>query len=184
MKQLLHARNQHRIILMLVILFMSSVLLSCNNDALNGDQINEIDFSLVLMDENGMEGAVFEKGTDIPLALKLINDSEEEIEWQYSYGCMLYESEEFLLVYMKNNETNSAYVPIGRPYQWPVNCYAMDFAPQIYQPGESYVTGIPWRHNSDNQPLGIGMYYVKADFSVTMHGKTRNWELKTEFEMK
>ncbi len=181
--RLMSYKKAEKISVLTVFLF-SLFLLSCSNDSLNEDQINEIDFSLILLDENQTEARVFEKGTDVTFAVKLVNNSEKDIEWYYSDGCGLFNSEEFLRVYMKNHETNSAYVPIGRPYQWPTYCYAINLPPQIITTKETRVVGAAWSHNPDNQPLGTGDYYVNADFSVTIEGKTRSWNLRTEFEMK
>ncbi len=183
MKRLLQARNHPKEILMLVMFFMSSILLSCNNDALTEDQINEIDFSLVLMDENGTEGIVFEKGTDITFALKLINSTEREIKW-YNDGCELLASDEFLLVYLKSNETDDEFVPIGRPYHWPVYCLTINLDPQPIPQGHSIPVKIPWSNNLENECLGIGKYYVKANFSITIDGNSRSWNLRTAFELK
>lgn len=162
------------------------ILIGCENANLIEDQIDKIDFKIVIFDENQKEGNAFEAGTDVRVALRIINSSGEDIQWDYDYSCLLLNTDDFLHVFKisGDNATAGAYTPIGTPYEPPVYCYAINLPPQNIVPGESVLMNIPWSTNPDNQLLSAGKYYTAASFQLTFNNQTRTWNLRTDFEVR
>lgn len=167
-----------------MITFFAS-LLGCENSDL-AQQIDKIDFQIAILGEDQHEANVFGSDEDIRLALRLINNSEDAIEWHHDYICQMYQTQFFLSVFKLNesDETSESYLPIGTPYQSPVNCYTINFPHILIQPGESILLNLPWSNNPKNQPLSAGKYYTIANFGLNIGGKTKNWELRNDFEIR
>ena len=79
---------------------------------------DSLEVKLVTLDENGEERAVFDAGTDVYFALKLLNSTNNEVKaGGYFDYCKIYQIDEFLLVYKwaRNNENEKEnWVPLGR----------------------------------------------------------------------
>lgn len=86
--------------------------------------IEELEAKLATLDEDGIEKTIFEAGTNVTLGVKLVNQSNEDIEaGGYFEYCDIYTIEEFLLVYkwMKKSENEEAsWVPFGKAYVLPI----------------------------------------------------------------
>ncbi len=79
-----------RLLLTVAIIFISVIFSGCEKNNVEASaKFNEIDFELVILNEQDIEAASFEHGTDIKLALKLINNSNQDLEWNYDYSCQL-----------------------------------------------------------------------------------------------
>lgn len=185
MKTLSKPKSLAKIMYPLTIILLFAIVSGCQNDTGTiDDQIDKIDFKIVILGEDQNESTVFAAGTDINVALKLINSSGKEFEWKYDYTCQLFQTENFLLVYKRNEgETNDDYIPIGAPYQSPINCQTINLPPQNVPPGETILIKLPWSTNPDNQPLSTGKYYIISNFALKINDQSRNWDLRTDFEM-
>ena len=161
------------------------IIFACTDDRNTTDgQIQEIAFEIVILDEHQQEGTVFEPGTDINIALKLVNRSGKEFEWKYDYECDLVQTENFLLVYgLNEGESKDDFMPLGSPYQWPIYCLMLNIPSRNLPPGETILIKAPWSHNPDNHPLAAGKYYVIANFALNVDRQSMTWNLRTDFEM-
>jgi hypothetical protein len=128
---------------------------------------------------------IFEPGTDIKVALRVINNSDQQLEWHYDYTGHLFQTVDFLLVYRQSqeNETSANYLPVGTPYVSPVNCLAINYPPQSIPPGETFIINLLWSSNPENKPLLTGKYYTASNFELKIHGQIGEWDLKTDFEI-
>jgi hypothetical protein len=162
-------------------------LFGCNDsDNVIDSQIDKLDFQIVFLDENKNENVVFAEDFDVRIAVKIINNSQTETEWRYDYTCMMLQTQDFLVVYKKNetNETSADYSQVGRPYETPLNCYTFNLPPQGILPGQSILINLPWSTNPSNKSLASGKYYSTAKFSLEINNNTKNWDLRNDFEIK
>jgi hypothetical protein len=168
----------------LALVYFLILIAGCEHDV-DRPQIDEIEFALIVLDEAESEAVSFDAGTDIRIGLKLLNNSNKDLEWAYEYMCILLNSENFLLVSRRDvaGETDSGYVPIGTPYLAPVNCLAINYPSQRLPPGESIIIEVPWSNNTDNKPLPAGSYYVRSNFGLEINDHARSWLLSVDFEI-
>ncbi len=177
---------EYRKLLTVVIIFISVIFLGCQKDnVVARAKLNELDFELVILNEQDIEATSFEHGTDIKLALKLINNSNQDLEWNYDYSCQLLQSEDFLLVYqfIQDDESNAYYLPVGKPYLSPINCQTINLPPQRIPPGENLIIKLSWSDNPENEPLKKGKYYTVSNFEFKSNGEKKEWDLRTDFEI-
>lgn len=169
-----------------VITFISVIFSGCEkNDVVASAKYNKIDFDLKILNEQDIEAASFEHGTDIKFALKLTNNSNQDFEWNYHYPCELLNSEDFLLVYqfIQGDDSNAYYLPVGKPYLSPINCLMINLPPQRIPPGENLVIKLSWSDNPDNEPLKIGKYFTVSNLELKSNEVKRKWDLRTDFEI-
>jgi hypothetical protein len=166
-------------------IFLCAVVSGCENDADTlADQVQQLGFEILVLGEDQQPGTVFAPGTDIHIALKLINNSGKPFQWKYEYDCHLFQTEDFLLVYRRSEgETHGDYFPIGTPYQPPIYCLMINLPPYDLPPGETMLVNLPWSTNPDNHPLSTGKYYVVARVELNINGHLNTWDLRTDFEM-
>ena len=124
-------------------------------------QLDSVKFDIVVLDDEGNEGMIFDAGTDVTLALKLTNQSNEDFLWDLLNNCELMLLEDFYTLYkIDNNEEQNGdrIVTIGKPYVVPDGCLSINLPPVKYSPGTTIFLEIPWSNNS-NTPLGRGKYF-------------------------
>ncbi len=175
-----------RLLLTAATFFISVIFLGCEKDnVVASAKLNEIDFQVVILNEQNIEAVSFEHGTDIILALKLINNLDQDLEWNYDYTCQLLDLEDFLLVYqfIQDDESNAYYLPIGQPQLRPINCQTINLPPQLIPPGESLIIKLSWNANPENEPLKKGKYYTVSNFEFKSNGEKKEWDLRTDFEI-
>ena len=179
----LFKRNSGRTLQVLAL--VGAMISGCQDDEdAIGDQVRQIAFEIAVLGEDQREGTVFEPGTDVSFALKLINHSAKPFEWRYEYDCDLYQSANFLQVYKRNEgETSSDWIPLGTPYPGPVYCLMINMPPWDLPAGETMLGKVPWSSNPDNRPLSVGKYYVTAQVELNVDGQLRTWNLRADFEM-
>ncbi len=181
------ASNYLLAMLLLTSSHFSFFLFGCSdNDDVAKNQIDKLDFQIVFLNENQNESVVFAEGFDVGIAVKIINNSQTEIQWRYDYTCMMFQTEDFLVVYkkIKSNGLNANYSQVGRPYETNVECYTFNLPPQAILPGKSILINLPWSTNPANKPLASGKYYSTAKFSVEIDNNTKDWDLRNDFEIK
>jgi hypothetical protein len=177
--------------LAILIVLLMGFFISCTKEN-NGlqNRFGDFKFRLVAMDSAGNEQSVFGAYTNIWLALKIENLSDENFEWNYEYSCGLTTDSDFLLLYKWINNDNSKsgldLLKIGYPYYFPGYCYLIYNIPlpQKIEPGKSIYVGFHWNTNKDNQPLGKGKYYTKLNHNFYADGFNGQVNLDLNFEMK
>jgi hypothetical protein len=178
--------NHSLAILLVTSLLVATFLYGCDEDDATHKQIDKLDFQIVFLDENQNADVVFADSFDVRIGLKIENNSAAEIQWRYDYTCGLFQNEDFLIVYKKNEsiKAGSSNLPLGKPYESPVNCYTINLPPQSIFPGENILINLPWSTNPINKPLGPGMYYSSARFSLEIENNRKIWDLRNDFEIK
>ena len=169
---------------MLLMVWFIPLVFSCQEDNSFNKEAEQLNFEILTLDENHNEKGAFASGTDVVFVLKLTNNSDKAFEWEYDYTCQLFQADEFLVVYKKNQDGESAgtHFPIGTPYQWPVNCQAINLPSQKILSGDKVVLiKLPWSSNPDNQNLSPGDYYIQANIGININGHDKNWDLVTDF---
>lgn len=177
------------IIRVLILIF----ILSCKDDKddINADPFfDAIDVKLAAAIEGSerTEMTVFENNTNINFFVKIVNKSNQDIDFgsYYSYSA-IYDVEEYLLIYKlsKNDQDNQeTWVPLGKAYVPPINCLMINLPLVLSAKGSVGVAGMPWDQNPDNLPLGPGKYYTALSYTFEHKGKSKNYDLKLEFEVK
>jgi hypothetical protein len=148
------------------------------------EQISQIDFELVAMDEEQIESVRFEFGTDVNLALKIINNSGREFKWSDAYSCQILQLEDFMVVSkeIKTEDGNISHAPVGRPYIEPVNCQAINLPARNISTGKSILIRIPWSNNPKNEKLVPGKYFTECTLKE-INGYETVWILRAYFEI-
>jgi hypothetical protein len=171
-----------RVSLLLVIFTLLTGFSGCQD---NDDfALNQIDIEIVTM-QSGVELSVFDKGTDVILALKMTNNSDKNFEWYYDYECALSTQQDFLLVKKKitTEDPDLTSIPVGTPYQFPLNCPAINLPPRfVIPPGsEKIVVAYPWSSNPENTELLSGEYFSEFTITIIADGQQKSWNLRTDF---
>jgi hypothetical protein len=171
-----------RMYLFPIIILLSSGLLGCQD---NEDfSLNQIDIEVLTMVDETEQNA-FDVGTDIILALKVTNNSGRDFEWYYEYECVLSTQQDFLLVKKEvlTEGSNLSSIPVGTPYQFPLNCPTINLPPRHVIPSgnEKIVVAYPWSSNPDNAELQPGKYFSKFIITIAIEGHQRSWDLRTDF---
>jgi hypothetical protein len=163
----------------LLILLLS--ISACRDNDSNKDMLDHIEFKALVLGTDERARLSFPSGKDVHMSLELINNSGEEIAWQYDYCCELVQQEGFFRLYKKNdmNETVATYSFLGSPYQRPINCLALNIPARKIPVGKSIVINIPWSNNPDNKTLSPGEYYLASDFTFN----SKAWQLRFDFEI-
>jgi hypothetical protein len=169
---------------LLVVLLIS--LAACENSGLVDASVHHINFEIVTLDKKQEENVSFDAGEDIGIGLKIINASDDAIEWSYDYTCMLFQNSDFLIVHKRNDgiETQSSFLSLGTPYEPPIYCLAIIFPPEIISRGEKLLINLPWSTNRHNQPLSEGQYVITAKFEINIKDQRKALDLRHDFEMK
>lgn len=162
---------------------------ACQDDDQSEPSMDSIEAKLyaTTKEANGSEKTVFEQNSDITMGLKLINTSNVAIEAGdlFSY-CAVYEIEEFLMVYkwVKNDHDHQgSWIPLGKAFVPPIFCQTIYIPVKIPANGEFAIAESSWSRNAENLPLGPGKYYTALPYTLELHGKTKNFDLKLEFEV-
>lgn len=170
-----------------MILCAALALLSSSCD--DSQQVRPIDSlgaRLVAYDEDGIEKTRFEANTNIAFILSFNNNSDRAIEaGSYFDFCYYYQKDDFLLIYKLVREDNGEekWMPYGKPYEQPVFCPTI-FIPVIVPAfSERKIHGGTWNNVPNNPPLTAGKYYTSFSFNLELDGKSRQHDLKLEFEV-
>lgn len=160
----------------------------CSDDEAES-AIDVTDAKLVANIEGGeKEMTIFEENSDIRFYIKLTNSSDIEVEaGSYFDYCAIFNIKEYLLVYKwtkKDGDEKESWIPLGKAYVPPVNCPAINIPLTIPPNGETGVAGAYWSQNPNNLPLGKGKYYTALPYTLEIGGKSKNIDLKLEFEVR
>jgi hypothetical protein len=165
-------------------------VLSCAHeqgiDALQ-TQIDNIDFELAVLDENGEEKSVFDQGTDVNFVLLLNNNSEQDLLWEYHYDCRISQQADFLLVYKLGTSDNRGEiepVAMGKPYNTPVLCLDINLPARSIPPGEYLLVSDNWSDNKDNSPLTSGKYFTEFFYTLNINGYNKTIDVRVDFEIR
>lgn len=172
--------------LQITLIFILLNITGCEkNSDFPHSKLNQVEFELVVLDDQDIEVASIEQGKDLKFALKLINNSDQDLDWYYDYTCQILQSNDFLLVHQltQSGESNSNYIPVGTPYLKPINCQTINLPAERIAPGESYIIKLMWSDNPENEPLNKGKHYVSANFSLTTGEERKQWLLRSDFEI-
>lgn len=170
-----------RLLIVMVIMFGAS----CDDDQDEiQKELDNLEFRLAVLDENGEEKSSFEAGSDIRLVLMLNNKSGQDFLWKVSDGCHLRQQEDFFLVYrisrLEEGGTSQPVI-VGRPDDHPVNCQLINLTLRSIAPGEQSIVSTIWLGNPDNSPLPSGQYFSELSCILSIDGHDKRLELGTEF---
>jgi hypothetical protein len=177
---------------LLVIAIISGLnfLTGCKDDGGSEElHVDQIDFKIVTMDKNENESINFETGEEFIMALKLINNSGMELNLDsYSLSCKLLQDTNFLFLNKKSITyiNDSTFSPVGRPFQYPVNCLSISlpYYNLNIPTGETYVVGASWKSNPENEDLIPGQYFTEYILNFETEVESKIWHLRTDFEIK
>ncbi len=177
-----------------IFLFLSLMAAGCKKDADSIiNQLDQLDFKIVTMDENNTGTNVLEVGEDMVLAFKVINNSGKDLglKLKSNYlSCKVFQNEKnFLFVNKKSDNYNvdSSFVPIGKPFLNPINCETINlpYYAQVFPKGETILESAFWSSNPDNKKLESGKYFSEFTFILLdIEGHSKTWNLRTDFEVK
>jgi hypothetical protein len=144
---------------------------------------DSLEVRLVTLDENGEERTVFKEGANVVFALKLINNSKQDIQW--SNFCQLLQLDVFYLIYKwrEDDEGKQELKLVGKPYPTPVNCPDINLPSKIPAGMNDYSVKIPWDNNQDNLPLTPGKYFTSLQYTFETESGSKEIDLKAEFEV-
>lgn len=156
------------------------------------NQLDQLDFNIVTMDNNNTETNVFEVGEDIVLAFKAINNSGKDLELKLKSNyltCKVFQNEkDFLFVNKKSDNYNVdlSFVPIGKPILNPINCLGINlpYYAQTFKNGETILESAFWNSNPDNKKLDTGKYFTTFSLTLDVEKFSKTWNLRCDFEVK
>lgn len=155
-----------------------------------------LEFKLVICDEEGVELQSFEEGENFLIGIKLINNSDNTIEVTWSDQTRLlthfHTKDDFLMVYQVVGEGTGEkqLIPIGKPYDpdVPLNFTTINLSPREIPSGDGILLqGFFWLQNPykpDNQALVKGNYYSSFSDEVTINGVTVPVNTEITFEVR
>jgi hypothetical protein len=144
-----------------------------------------LEVKLIALDENGIEGTIFEEGTNILLCIVATNNSKQEVTFRYPSMCEYYKYDEFLKVYkwvQFDDSGEKHLVPYGKSY-YPHPCPDIDLYITI-PPGEKRcLLGGSWNQDPSNSLLTNGRYYSSFSIDLPIECFSRKNKLEVEFEI-
>jgi hypothetical protein len=161
-------------------------VMGCKKDK-STSQLYNVELKVITLNSDTIETTQYSYGQDMMLGIKLINNSGTDIKLSgiYPIACSWWANEDFLFVYKIKPNTSLGFVPVGRPYVYPVICQSIYFLPHSYPVGESLLICIPWKENPENWDLYTGKYFTHFSLNLTLEdGTSRNWDLRRDFEVK
>jgi hypothetical protein len=145
---------------LLLQLGLITFLISCNEDS---DEL-PIEIELVTLNSTFEPTSVFSQGDKIYFALKIKNNSAQDIVW-YNY-CELFQSDNLYTVYKLVDSKNQTYNYIGKPLSPPVDCNDI---PVVLSVGGGYYFSVPWDKYTETPPLDSGSYTCKFVIDVKVN---------------
>ncbi|NLO01691.1 MAG: hypothetical protein GX126_05130 [Bacteroidales bacterium] len=186
-KNILKTRQLIQKISLFLIVSLLTGFLGCkkDNDDLTLNQLDKIEFKVVTM-EGDIEREIFDEGTDVAFAIKIVNNSDKDFEWYHDYSCIILNQEDFLFAKKKivqaSEYSDISYTPLGKPYPFPVNCPTINLPPQLITPGEERILiKLRWSDNPDNEELSAGEYFTEFTLNLTVKEYQKSWNLRTDF---
>jgi len=176
-------------LLIIVIISGLNFLTGCKDDGGSvGLHLDQIDFKIVVMDTSEKESINFEVGEEFIIALKLINNSGMELNLDsYSLSCKLLQDTNFLFLNKKSITyiNDSTFSPVGRPFQYPVNCLSISlpYYNKNIPIGETNIVGASWKSNPENKDLMPGQYFSEYILIFEAEVESKIWHLRTDFEI-
>lgn len=157
------------------LLFSPSLIFLCIGCSTNYVEpaFRDLDLELVTVDINWVKKNTFDRNENIVFAVQATNNSDEIVELGSSWDfCQLPNTnQEYLMVYQRKSLLK---IPIGRPFETPVNCIAINLPIRLSPNSQDFIAGARWLDNPQNTPLEAGTYY--SSFSIVIGNKSFNSE--------
>ena len=105
----------------------------------------------------------------------------------YSLSCKLLQDTNFLFLNKKSITyiNDSTFSPVGRPFQYPVNCLSISlpYYNKNIPIGETNIVGASWKSNPENKDLMPGQYFSEYILIFEAEVESKIWHLRTDFEI-